>query len=110
MIIHTVGIGSNNAYAVESTAFGSRLLRINNTLDNELLQQLSSMTGGTYFPAADDNGMRRVMDEINALERTDHSAPQSLSFTEYAPKLALAAALILLAGIAGHSLGRLRLP
>ncbi|MBR2345245.1 MAG: VWA domain-containing protein [Lentisphaeria bacterium] len=110
VIIHTVGIGSDNAYAAISTPFGSSLQRIDNSLDHELLQELSAMTGGTYFPAADNNGMRRVMDEINSLERTDHSAPRSVSYREYAPALALTAALILLLGITGHTLGKLRLP
>ncbi len=110
VIIHTVGIGSNNAYAIVPGMFGRSLQRISSDLDDKLLQNIASLTGGTYFPAADSNGMRRVMDEINALERTDHSAPRSISYHEYAPQLALLAALLLFAGIAAYALGRVRLP
>ncbi len=110
VIIHTVGIGSNNAYAIVPGMFGRSLQRVGSDLDDKLLQNIASLTGGTYFPAADSNGMRRVMDEINALERTDHSAPRSISYREYAPALALVSALLLTLGICFYALGRVRLP
>lgn len=110
VIIHTVGIGSSNAYAIVPGIFGRTLQRVNTDLDDKLLQNISSLTGGTYFPAADSKGMQHVMDEINALERTDHSAPRNISYYEYAPALALAAALLLLLGIGFYGIGKVRLP
>ncbi|MCI5779970.1 MAG: VWA domain-containing protein [Lentisphaeria bacterium] len=110
VIIHTVGIGGNNAYAVISSPFGRSLSRVGNDLDEKLLRELAAMTGGTYFPAADASGMRRVMTEINRLERTDHTAPQSAVYREHAPALALAAAAVLLFGVFLYALGRPRLP
>lgn len=110
VIIHTVGIGSGNAYAIVPGMFGRSLQRVGSDLDDKLLQNISSLTGGTYFPAADGKGMRQVMNEINALERTDHSAPRSISYHEYAPLLALASALLLILGVGIYGYGRVRLP
>ena len=110
VIIHTVGIGSDNAYMLIETPFGSRLTRVQNDLDENLLKELAKISGGKYFAATDNSGMHQVMQEINSLERTNYSAPQPLEFMEIAPFLALAGAIILMAGIIFNSVGRIRLP
>ena len=110
VVIHTVGIGGGNAYALVNTPFGRSLRPVDTALDETLLRDLAQRTGGTYFPAADGAGMRRVMDEINALERTDHTAPKSADYREYAPMLSLIAAGLLMLGVCVYALGRRRLP
>ena len=107
VIIHTVGIGSDQSYGITPSG---RLARAPNVLDVKLLRELAGITGGTYFAAADGDGLRRVMDEINALEKTDHDEPRPLLYREYAPAAALIAAGLLLLGIILSCVGRLRLP
>ena len=107
---HTVGIGSNQAYALADTILGKRLMRAEYSLDVDLLQKLAALTGGSYFPAADAGGMAKVMQEIDALESTSREAPRYTSYRELAPLLALAAALILLTGLAAEIIRRPRLP
>ncbi|MBO5667917.1 MAG: VWA domain-containing protein [Lentisphaeria bacterium] len=106
VIIHTIGIGSRNTYAIQ---YG-RLLPVQSDLDTKLLQELSRITGGTFFTAADSEGMKQVMNEINALEKTDHRAPQPDAYREYAPVIALAGAMLLLFGIITSSVIKVHLP
>lgn len=110
VIIHTVGIGSDNAYMLLETPFGSRLTKVQNDLDENLLRELAKISGGRYFAAADNDGMTQVMQEINSLEQTNFSSPQPLEFLELAPFTALAGAVILMLGIIFNSVGKVRLP
>ena len=78
--------------------------------DIKLLREISAITGGNYYAAADADGMKRVMEEINALEKTDHSNPVPAAYKEYAPMLALIAAGVLMLAIVISSVMRQRLP
>ena len=109
VIIHTVGIGSNQAFVI-GTGFGGGLVPVRDSFDEPLLRRLAETTGGSYFRAADADGMRQVMDEINRLERTNIEQPRYVEYREYAPLLALAALAVLLAGFTLQCTWKLRLP
>lgn len=106
VILHTVGIGSGSAVV----AAGSFYQPIRDNFDEPLLKALAEETGGRYFRAADAAGMKAVMAEINALEKTNIEQPRRIEYREYAPQLALIAALLLLAGIMTSSLWKVRIP
>lgn len=106
IVIHTVGIGSPNSYAID---FG-RVFPVQSDLDTKLLKEIAGITGGKYFAAADAQGMKQVMEDINALERTDPAAPQVASYREYAPFLTLTAAGIMLLALLITAAGKVRLP
>lgn len=108
VVIHTVGIGAENSYAI--TAPFNQLARVQSMPDIKLLREISAITGGNYYAAADADGMKRVMEEINALEKTDHSNPVPAAYKEYAPMLALIAAGVLMLAIVISSVMRQRLP
>ena len=90
VIIHTVGIGSDRSYIIAPPF--NRLSRVQSMPDIKLLQELAKISGGNYYAAADAEGMKRVMEEINSLEKTDHSDPQPAAYQEFAPILAAIAA------------------
>ena len=71
---------------------------------------LARITGGSYFHAADADGLRRVMNEINSLEKTTVEQPKYVEFREYAPRLALLALGLLMLGFVAETTWRLRLP
>ena len=50
------------------------------------------------------------MAEINALEKTNIEQPKFVEYKEYAPFLALAGALLLMAGFVWENLIRVRIP
>ena len=109
VIIHTVGIGSQNAYVLDET-FGSRFLPVGDSFDEKLLRTLAEKTGGSYFHAADAEGMRKVMDEINKLEKTSVEQPRFVEYKEYAPILSALTLAILLTAIAAANHFRIRIP
>ena len=109
VIIHTVGIGSRNAYVLDET-FGSRFIPVGDSFDEKLMRTLAEKTGGSYFHAADAEGMKKVMDEINQLEKTTVEQPRYVEYKEYAPDLsAIALGLIFLATIISCFI-RVRIP
>jgi len=110
VIIHTVGIGGENAVAAVHTRFGTQLQGLHGEFDEKLLRRIASITGGEYFNVADADGMRKVMDQINSLERTEKNIEKFVEYREYAPAVALAALAVFAAGvILGHT-WKLRLP
>ncbi len=109
VVIHTVGIGSDNAYMLDNT-FGSRFIPYGDNFDEKLLRSLAEVTGGTYFHAADADGMKAVMERINELEKTSVEQPRYVEYREYAPLLALIAAGLFLLGFVIQSTWKLRLP
>lgn len=110
VIIHTVGIGGEEAYAIASTPFGSRLVPANGSFDAQLLYDLAKITGGSTFHATDKDGLKQVMREINALEKTNISQPKPVNFREFAPAVALISLVFLLLGIIALQTWKMRLP
>ncbi len=108
VIIHTVGIGSENSYAI--TPPFNRLTRVQSMPDIKLLQELAAISGGNYYAAADAAGMKRVMEEINTLEKTDHSDPQPAAYKEYAPLLSLGAVAVIIAALLISTVMKQHLP
>ena len=83
VVIHTVGIGSRNAFVLVTDPFGRQQFQgIEDEFDEKLLRSLAEITGGTYFHAADADGMKQVMDEINQLEKTTIEQPKYIEFGE----------------------------
>ena len=110
IIVHTVGIGSGNAYVLLDTPFGKRFQRYDDQFDEALLKKIADTTGGTYFNASGADGMKEVMARINELEKTTFEQPRYIEYREYAPVIALAALAALLLGLVADTTFRLRLP
>ena len=83
---------------------------IQDEFDEKLLRSLAEITGGSYFHAADADGMKQVMDQINQLEKTTIEQPKYIEFREYAPRLALVALGLLLLGFIADTTWCMRLP
>ena len=87
--------------------FGSRYVRYPGEFDEKLLQEMANTTGGKYFRAADEQAMNSVMQEINALEKTNFEQPRYIEYQEYSPVLiAIAGILLLLAIISQNTFER----
>jgi len=72
--VYTIGIGSmGEAISPISRRSDGRyifgLSRVE--IDEELLTELSQLTGGKYFRATDEAGLQRVYEEIDVLEKTE---------------------------------------
>ncbi|MFP4367556.1 MAG: vWA domain-containing protein [Bacteroidales bacterium] len=77
--VYTVGVGSRGAapYPVQ-TPMGIRYQDIEADIDEEVLQEIATMTGGSYFRATDENKLSEIYAEIEQLER---SRLETLSFS-----------------------------
>ncbi|MBS1368549.1 MAG: VWA domain-containing protein [Lentisphaeria bacterium] len=106
VVIHTVGIGSDRAFVVSAGGIQQQ----SDSFDEKLLQNLAKITGGEYFRAADAEGMKRVMEEINQLEKTTVEQPKYTEYREYAPRLALIALAFVALAYVSQCTWRLRLP
>lgn len=111
VIVHTVGIGGKNAFVLMENPFGgTRPYPVQDEFDEPLLRKLAESAGGSYFHAEDAEGLKRVMGEINKLEKTSIEQPKYVEYNEFAPKIALLALALLLLGFVADSTWKLRLP
>ena len=71
---YTIGLGSNgNARAPIALnpdgSFRYGLTKVE--IDEKLLKEIASKTGGLYFRATDNKKLKEIYDEINKLEKTE---------------------------------------
>ena len=64
-------------------------------IDEETLQKIADMTGGLYFRAEDEQGLREIYDTINELERSQVEVKTFTRYTELAVWLVVPAGLLL---------------
>jgi Ca-activated chloride channel family protein len=60
------------------------------------LKQIADITGGLYFRAEDEIGLREIYDTINKLERSNVEVRTFTNYTELAVWFIIPAALLLL--------------
>lgn len=69
--IYTVGVGTmGEAPYPFQTPFGIRYQMVPVDIDENLLQQISSITGGKYFRATNNKKLEEIYNEIDRLEKT----------------------------------------
>jgi Ca-activated chloride channel family protein len=97
---YTIGLGTNGnalspiAYNADgSFRYGARQVEI----DEELLKEIASATGGKYFRATNNETLEEIYDEINKLEKTEIEEFKYYRYEErYRPWIWLAGVLLLL--------------
>ncbi|MEM7485621.1 MAG: VWA domain-containing protein [Bacteroidota bacterium] len=96
---YTIGLGTNGnalspiAYNADGTfRYGMRQVEI----DEKLLQEIATATGGKYFRATDNEKLEAIYDEINKLEKTEIEEFKYYKYEEkFRPLILLAGALLL---------------
>jgi Ca-activated chloride channel family protein len=87
--VYAVGVGSIGTapYPVQ-TPFGTRYQDVKVEIDEDMLEQIASSTGGKYFRAIDNKALEKVYQEIDQLEKTKieviETTRKSEEFTIYA--------------------------
>ena len=94
--VYTIGIGTNGEapYPVQ-TPFGIRYQMIPVQIDEGLLKQIASITGGEYFRATGNRTLSQIYDKIDRLEKSKIKVTAYRNASELFPGW-LDAALILL--------------
>ncbi|MGB2758836.1 MAG: VWA domain-containing protein [Maribacter stanieri] len=107
---YTIGLGTNGnalspiAYNADgSFRYGMRQVEI----DENLLKDIATATGGKYFRATDNESLEEIYDEINKLEKTEVEEFKYYRYEEkFRPWILLAGVLLLLEWILRNTLFR----
>lgn len=71
-----------------------RLVRARVDIDEETLTKVAQMTGARYFRATDTESLKKVYDEINAMETTTRTIKNFEHYRELFPFLVITALLL----------------
>ncbi len=95
--VYTIGIGANGMapYPVV-TPWGMELRNIQVEIDEALLKQIATDTGGRYFRATDNTKLSEIYAEINQMEKAKTSIDSFPVYKELYQKFALWALVALL--------------
>ncbi|MHC4394193.1 MAG: vWA domain-containing protein [Planctomycetota bacterium] len=93
--IYTVGIGSAQAYTTVKTMMGSFKLPSRQELDERLLKAIAEKTGGFYGRAGDAEALRKIVEKIDELEKTEVKSVQYTQYAEHFGPWTMAALIIL---------------
>lgn len=95
--VYTVGIGSMGMapYPVQ-TNFGVQIRNVETEIDEQILTDIASMTGGAYFRATDNDKLKSIYSEIDQMERSKISVEEYKKKQEEYVSFAVAALFLLL--------------
>ena len=109
--VYTIGVGTRGMapYPIQ-TPMGIRYQDMPVDIDEDILREIASLTGGQYFRATDTNKLKSIYQEIDQLEKTKLNVRQySKKNEEYLPFLLAAFFLLLVEIVLRHTVLR-RLP
>lgn len=106
---YTIGLGSNgmalSPVAINNGKF--QYSRIQVEIDEKLLKEIASETGGTYFRATNNKKLEDIYDEIDKLEKTEIEEFKYYNYEEkFRPLVLLALGLLVLEFLLRHTLLR----
>jgi Ca-activated chloride channel homolog len=96
--VYTIGVGTDG-YAPQpfNTPLGVQIQNVKVTIDEKLMKEIASETGGKYFRAKDNDGLINIYTEIDRLEKTKVEISTLTRYTEkFFPFVMAALALLLL--------------
>ena len=82
--IYTVAAGTHGLAPYPVTDVWGRqvLQKVQVEVDEESLKEIADITGGQFFRATDNNSLKKVYEEIDALERTEIEVTEYKNYTE----------------------------
>lgn len=85
--IYAIGVGTHGTapFPVGVDPFGRQQIRqVPVTIDEKLLTEMASRTGGAYFRATDTESLRAIYDQIDKMEKTKTEQRQAMHYTDLA--------------------------
>lgn len=81
--VYTIGVGTEG-YAPQpvNTPLGVQMQNQKVSIDEKLLNEIATETGGKYFRARDNDGLTRIYNEIDKLEKTKVEISSLTRYTE----------------------------
>jgi len=96
---YTIGIGKKGKVPYPGIGFGGKQIihQVDTKVDEKLLKEIASNTGGTYFRATNNDKLTEIYDQIELLEKTEIQEFKYVSYEEkYRPFILAAFSLLLL--------------
>ncbi len=93
MKVYTIGVGSESVapIPVATTPFGLQYATLPVHIDEDLLREIASTTGGRYFRATNEEALDSIYSQIDRLEKTTVQVRRYVDYTaRYMPFLVLA--------------------
>lgn len=83
--VYTIGVGTQGRAPYPAVdMFGNHTTVMADVeIDEELLKEIASMTGGAYYRAVDNEALRAIYDEINTLEKSEVQVTEYQSYEEH---------------------------
>ena len=96
--VYTIGVGAmGEAPYPFMTPWGVQVQNVKVEIDEDLLKQIASETGGKYFRATNNTKLMEIYSEINQMEKTRTTVDSFPVYSELFMRFALIALLALLA-------------
>lgn len=94
--VYTIGVGTRGMarYPVQ-TPVGIRYQDMPVDIDEDMLRQISGMTGGRYFRATDNDNLKAIYSEIDQMEKTKIAVKEYKKKTEIYLPFAIVAFLLI---------------
>jgi Ca-activated chloride channel family protein len=94
--VYTIGVGTDGyAHQPVQTPAGIVYQNIKVNIDENLLTEIATETGGQYFRAKDNDGLKKIYTEINKLEKSKVTITTTKYYTEKFFPLVIAALLLI---------------
>jgi Ca-activated chloride channel family protein len=108
MKVYSIGVGTRGMAPFPfKTPFGTQYQNIEVKIDEDMLREISGMTGGKYYRATNNKGLKEIYEEIDKMEKT---AIDELVFSQYRdeflPLAMLAAILIIIEIVLSYTVFR----
>lgn len=101
--VYTIGLGSDEdaKIPVGNGFFGTQYAVIpGGSIDYKVLQDISSLTGGKFYPAKSEKALQEIFDDIQQLEKTQIEVNQQIVYDEkYYSYLVIGLILLCLTGL-----------
>ena len=83
--VYTIGVGKEgeSLLPIEDPRFGTRILKVETQIDEKVLDEISKRTGGRFYRAQDERGLRDIFSEIDRLEKTEITVEKFTHYEEH---------------------------
>lgn len=97
--VYTIAMSSGKDKAVVMTPWGPEVQMVTSQIDEDLLKQIASTTGGAFFRATDNTKLAEIYSDINEMEKSKTTVDSFPIYKELYMDFAIWALLCLLAEV-----------
>ena len=110
--VYTIGVGreGESVLPVQDPRFGTRLIKVETVIDEKMMKEIAKLTGGEYFRAQDQRGLKEIFRQIDRLEKTEITVENFLTYEEHYFWFLWPALLFLLTELVWVSVVSVKLP